>query len=226
MGTTLSRTLRDAISALADVGEIVLRERPTMEHVLLVIFFVTGAYMFWGAREFSAGAAIFPRLTAGATVVLSALLLARNYLPEPIRSVVSSPTQMVSTGDVEEDVAASDDEQADSDRESAGTYTYDIDDPRGPAVVGVLSVVYMVLTFTIGMLYATPIFVALYALWADISWPKATALVASSFGIAYVFFLLVTPEVAVGWYTEWRFPVPVLPELPFVAVSALTGGSA
>jgi len=57
----------------------VLRERPTMEHVLLLLFLVVGSYMFWEAREFSPAAAEFPRLMAGATAVLAFLILVRNY---------------------------------------------------------------------------------------------------------------------------------------------------
>jgi len=51
-----------------------------MEHVLLVLFLVIGTYMYLGASEFPAAAARFPRLMAGGTVLLSFLILARNYL--------------------------------------------------------------------------------------------------------------------------------------------------
>ena len=226
MESTLPPALRNALDALADAGETVLRERPTTEHVLLTVFLAVGLYMFRGAREFSAEAATFPRLTAGATVVLSALLLARNYLPEPLRSAASSPTQLLSTDDVGADIAENADADAEeaTDREAGGGYTYDIDDPWGPAVVGGLCVLYTALTFTIGMLYATPIFVALYAVWAGISPPKAAGLVVVSFAIAYAFFLVVAPEIAVGWHTGWRFPVPVLPDLPLTAGLGTLGG--
>lgn len=223
MGPILPRAVRTVIDALADAGAVVLGERPTMEHLLLSVFLVTGLYMVWGAREFSADAATFPRLTAGAMVVFSALLLARNYLPGPLRSAATTPVQLISADDADADVAGTPDAEPDQSdgRGSAGSYTYEVDDPRGPAVVGGLCVLYTALTFTIGMLYATPIFVAAYALWAGLSLPRATVLVAGSFGLAYAFFLVVTPEIAVGWYTGWRFPVPVVPELP---VSTLLGG--
>ncbi|AXR77365.1 tripartite tricarboxylate transporter TctB family protein [Natrarchaeobaculum sulfurireducens] len=223
MESTLSRTLRTALDALADAGTVVLGERPTMEHLLLSVFLLSGLYMIWGAREFSADAATFPRVTAGAMVVFSALLLARNYLPGPLRSVATTPVQLLSSDDTRADIAGTADAELDqsASRDSAGSYTYDVDDPCGPAVVAGLCVLYTGLTFTIGMLYATPIFVGAYALWARLSLPRATVLVAGSFGIAYAFFLAVTPEIAVGWYTGWRFPVPVAPDLP---VSTLLGG--
>ncbi|SDR13813.1 tripartite tricarboxylate transporter TctB family protein [Natronobacterium texcoconense] len=233
--TNLPRAFRGGIDALADgaralsrtlgdAGEVVFRERPTMEHVLLLFFLVAGAYMYHGANEFSSDAATFPRLTAGTTVVFSALLLARNYLPAPVRSIVAEPMQVLGEDDADrsseeraDDVEIDDaaDSSGDATTEtSSATYTYEIDDPRGPAVTSALCVVYVALTFTIGMLYATPIFVALYALWARMRWYETLALAGVSFGIAYAFFLVVSPEIAVGWYTGWRFPVPVLPELP------------
>ncbi|MCL9817072.1 tripartite tricarboxylate transporter TctB family protein [Natronocalculus amylovorans] len=196
--------------SVADVGEIVLRERPTMEHVLLVLFLAAATYMYLGASEFAAAAAVFPRVTAGVTIVLSILLLFRNYLPGPIRSFVAEPMQLGSKeaimGEDEDDDG--DDEPAEESTQQAGAYTYDIDDPRGPAVTGFLCVLYMVLTFTIGMLYATPIFVALYAYWAKMEKFRAISLTILSFVIAYAFYSLITSDIAIGFYTEWRLPVP------------------
>ncbi|MEM4782018.1 MAG: tripartite tricarboxylate transporter TctB family protein [Halalkalicoccus sp.] len=191
-----------------------LGERPTMEHVLLVLFLGVGIYMYVGADEFSPDAATFPQLLAGVTVVLSALLLVRNYLPGPIRSFVAEPMQVLGEDDMEtpEDTDGEDAEPAKSgDGAKAGAsggYTYDIDDPRGPAVTGALCVLYMGLTFVIGMLYATPIFVAAYALWARMELPRAGALTALSFLTAYAFYALISGDIAIGWYTGWRLPVP------------------
>jgi hypothetical protein len=188
-----------------------LGERPTMEHLLLVLFLVVGAYMYVGADEFASDAATFPRLMAGATVILAALLFVRNYLPSPIRSFVAEPMQVLGEDDVD---ATPDDEDVEADAaetddaSTAGGYSYDIDDPRGPAVTGGLCVLYMLLTFAIGMLYATPVFVAAYALWVRMSPPRAVALTVISFVTAYLFYALISSDIAVGWYTGWRLPVP------------------
>jgi hypothetical protein len=212
-----------------------LGERPTMEHVLLVLFLAVGTYMYLGADEFGAEAATFPRLMAGATVVLAGLLLLRNYLPSPIRSFVAEPMQVLGEEDVMGDTPGDDGETGDGGErgndggdepdpadfaeeadeveeptsgEATGGYTYEIDDPRGPAVTGALCVLYMALTFAIGMLYATPIFVAAYALWARMSPPRAVALTVLSFVVAYLFYALISSDIAIGWYTGWRPPVP------------------
>ncbi|ELZ05602.1 hypothetical protein C482_01781 [Natrialba chahannaoensis JCM 10990] len=208
VGETVSRTSREGIETvttrLSDAGEVVFRERGTMEHVLLLCFLVAASYMFWEASEFAASAAMFPRLTAGATIVLSLLLLGRNYLPGPLRRFVAEPAQLL--GGDEDDVEA--DEQP-TEQPTAGAYTYDIDDPRGPAVTAGLCVLYLGLTFTIGMLYATPIFVALFAWWAGIGRQRSIALVGVGFLTALVFYLVIAPEIAVGWYTGWEPPVPL-----------------
>lgn len=195
-----------------------LGERPTMEHVLLVLFLAVGIYMYVGAEEFASDAATFPQLLAGATIVLSALLLVRNYLPGPIRSFVAEPLQVLGEDDMDTPGGADADgdsgpvEPTESDETvetgASGGYTYDIDDPRGPAVTGALCVLYMGLTFAVGMLYATPVFVAAYALWARMELPKAGALTVLSFVIAYAFYALISGDIAVGWYTGWRLPVP------------------
>ena len=295
--------IRTAGGSLYDAITVVLRERPTMEHVLLVLFIVTGVYMYRGAEEFSPEAATFPQLTAGATAILAALLLVRNYLQyvtvpaivalgayvlytggtamlddvagvarllvglalivvavtqraevtEFVESFVAEPMQVLGDKDVAdatveaeakgdedpgmvgddepeldgavepeldsaEDLGADDGavepeldsaEQAETD--SGAMYVYEIDDPRGPAVTGALCVLYMVLTFTIGMLIATPIFVLGYALWARMWWPRAISITVISFLVAYLFYWLITDDIAIGWYTDlepWAPPAP------------------
>lgn len=196
------------------VATNLLRERPTMEHVLLVLFIATGIYMYVGAEEFASDAATFPQLLAGTTVILGVLLFVRNYLPGPIRAFVAEPMQVLGEEDVDVpdgSSAETKDRQADDTAEgaseAAGGYTYDIDDPRGPAVTGALCVFYMGLTFVIGMLYATPIFVAAYAIWARMEVRRAAALTLLSFLTAYAFYIFISGDIALGWYTGWRLPV-------------------
>lgn len=248
------RELPPALESILDVGEKVLRERPTMEHVLLLLFFVTGVYMYWGAREFSETAAEFPQLMAGATAILSFLILARNYLTvvapvllaglgaywlytggtafmedggglfrlvvgallligsiafrervgQEAESFVAEPMQIL--GDEDVDVPA-DEEEPEDEADSGAMYVYEIDDPKGPVVTGVLCIGYMVLTFAIGMLYATPIFVAAWALWARMDVIRAAALVLVSFVTAYLFYDIIQSDVSEGWLTGWE-PTP------------------
>ncbi|WP_293033461.1 hypothetical protein [Natronococcus sp.] len=259
----------DTVGSIADRVraplETVLGERPTMEHVLLVLFLVVGVYMYQGASEFAPDAQTFPRLMAGGTAVLAFLLLARNYLTvvaplvgaglgayltydgatafladggglvslvagvallvavvgfrerfgESVESFVAEPMQVMGdkeTPDAPTDEAdseeAADQTSSDEESESAAMYVYEIDDPKGPVVTGLLCVGYMLLTFTIGMLYATPIFVVAWALWARMNVLKAVALTVLSFVTAYLFYDLIQDDIAEGWLTGWELPAP------------------
>ena len=233
-----------------------------MEHVLLLLFLSAGIYMFWGAREFSSAAAEFPRLMAGATAVLSFLILARNYLRavapivvtglgiywlyvggtefvetgegvillavgaafvvagigfrkqvgESAESFVAEPMQVLGDKDVADvtddgEIVEDNDEEDEGEADSGAMYVYEIDDPRGPVVTGVLCIVYMILTFSIGMLYATPIFVAMWAAWVRMSPLRAFALILISFVTAYLFYDFISSDIAEGWLTGWA-PTP------------------
>jgi hypothetical protein len=104
--------------------------------------------------------------------------------------------------------AAADQTSSDEESESAAMYVYEIDDPKGPVVTGLLCVGYMLLTFTIGMLYATPIFVVAWTLWVRMDVPKAVALTVLSFVTAYLFYDLIQDDIAEGWLTGWELPAP------------------
>ncbi|WP_200840252.1 hypothetical protein [Halorubrum sp. JWXQ-INN 858] len=254
--------LRDAQRVLADAIEPVLRERPTMEHVLLSLFLVAGTYMYWGALEFSPAAAEFPRIMAGATALLSFLILVRNYLHAVVpvlaavlggyavytgalafladdgglarilvgvgllvatgafrtqlvdgaESFIAEPMQVLGEDDLigdDDDETAADDESVDSDAEgdSGAMYVYEIDDPKGPVVTGLLCTGYMVLTFAIGMLYATPVFVAAWALWVGMDAAKGAALTGLGLVCSYLFYDVIQSDISEGWLTGWE-PTP------------------
>ncbi|MDG5817908.1 hypothetical protein [Natronococcus sp. A-GB7] len=270
----------DTVGSIADRAraplETVLGERPTMEHVLLVLFLVVGVYMYQGASEFAPDAQTFPRLMAGGTAVLAFLLLARNHLTvvaplvgaglgaylaydgattfladggglvslvagvgllvavvgfrerfgEAVESFVAEPMQVMGDketteaptadetereeppADEADPEAAADQTSSDEESESAAMYVYEIDDPKGPVVTGLLCVGYMLLTFTIGMLYATPIFVIAWTLWVRMNVIRAVALTVLSFVTAYLFYDLIQDDIAEGWLTGWELPAP------------------
>ena len=280
------KPIRSAGNDLYALTERLLGERPSMEHVLLVLFLGSGIYMYRGAAEFSPDAATFPRVMAGATAVLAALLLVRNYLrvltapaivltglyvlytgmtsviddgtgvprilagiivvgagiflrgplTDVVVSFVAEPMQVLGDEEAMQDSPEESDgeggvaEDGDSDEttdetenqsDSGAMYVYEIDDPRGPVVTGLLCILYMVLTFTIGMLIATPVFGLGYALWARMWWPKAVSITALSLAIAYLFYWLISDDIAEGWYTgmePWS-PPPLGDVLEFAALT-------
>ena len=245
------------LAGLGDTIEPVLRERPTMEHVLLVLFLSAGTYMYWGAREFSDAAAEFPRIMAAGTAILAFLILVRNYLHAVVpvvaaalggytlytggttflageggilrivvgaglilavigfreqlvavsESFIAEPMQVLGEddliGDAEDDAPDAEAEETDS----GAMYVYEIDDPKGPVVTGLLCLGYMGLTFAIGMLYATPVFVAVWALWARMDLARGAALTGLGLLCSYLFYDLIQSDISEGWLTGWE-PTP------------------
>ena len=260
---------------IADLIEPVLRERPTMEHVLLVLFFTAGVYMYVGARDFSPTAAEFPQIMAGLTAILSFLILVRNYLNAVVpvlavvlggytlytggteflageggfvrlaigaglivafvafraqlvdvsKSFIAEPMQVLGEDDLIGDDESDDADQTDDagqtdddgtiddgpddedESDSGAMYVYDIDDPKGPVVTAALCLGYMGLTFAIGMLYATPVFVAAWALWARMDFPRGATLTGLGLLCSYLFYDVIQSDISEGWLTGWQ-PTP------------------
>ncbi|AXR83543.1 tripartite tricarboxylate transporter TctB family protein [Natrarchaeobaculum sulfurireducens] len=211
-----------------------LGEKPTSEHALLVLFFAFGAVMFVGADGYSHEARLFPQILSAIVVVLSVLLLLRNYLPGPIRSFVAEPFQIGSDTDLSEEYGDADETESGDDAEESpsenetdgeedeltGAYVYDVDDWVGPAVVALLSVGYLVLALVIGLIYSTPLFVAAYLLWANRplgadmraklgSILEIVALSALAFVIALGFEWVAPRSISEGIWTGWEIVLPL-----------------
>lgn len=166
-----------------------LRQTITMEHGLLLLFLSLATYMFVESFTFSERAAAFPRFTAGATIVGVLLLLFRAYLPGPIQQFVTdSSGAFEDLADADVDTESESELESDPESESAEgektpteqktaepeaeTSDDTAVEPRevdlkwitmnGTPFVGILSVLFVVLSYLIGMLWAAPIFVATY----------------------------------------------------------------
>jgi hypothetical protein len=198
-----------------------LRETVTMEHVLLVFFLVTAVYFFVESYSYSERASAFPRFTAGATIVGVTLLLLRSYLPGPLgRLVTDSGGTFEDAVDDAESLGA-DPETDDSNQPNAPTpgaggdqtdstsetalIRSDPPEPEsevtyvdlrgvwinGTAFTALLTAVYVVLGYVIGLLWASPLFVAAYlvALGRPLAITAALSAVAFLAGIAFYVFL-------------------------------------
>jgi hypothetical protein len=144
-------------------------------------------------------------IAVGAAVLLVSVVF-RTRVGESAQSFVAEPMQVLGEDDL--DVPSDDDEPDETEEEESGAmYTYDIDEPRGPVVTGILCVAYMAVTFAIGMLYATPLFVAAWSIWVQMELIKAVALTVISFITAYLFYMYIQSDIAEGWLTGWE-PTP------------------
>lgn len=142
-----------------------------METILLLIMFVSSAYMFWATFGFqSTSAARFPRLTSGIVLVGSALLLSRNYLPDRVSTLLTEQPEVFEADEnLEEELDQATSEQTDTSPEA--TELSAVGRPIHDSLFTALVIVgYGVLSFTIGIYLATPIFVFVYARWFKLSW--------------------------------------------------------
>ncbi len=162
------------------------------ETVLILVMAATSGYMLWGTTQFDIqSAARFPRLTASVVLVGSVLLLVRDFLPEPLRNPL-----VASGGMFEADEEFAERQEIVESVREAGTSA----DERAISTVGrpvhdslftSLSVIaYAILGYSVGLLWATPLFVVAYGVWFRLR-PLYTALLAAiAFGIAYSFMIV------------------------------------
>ncbi|GAB6878419.1 hypothetical protein JCM17823_06930 [Halorubrum gandharaense] len=169
-----------------DVQRVYLRiiDRVNLEHIVLLTMLITSAYMIWDSYSFGIdSAATFPRLTGGVVLFTTVLLIFRSYLPEPLHSIVSDSADLIDvddefTGEDSEDSSESDDSQVSV-----------VDRPiHDSLMVGSLIAGYGVLSYTIGILWASPIFVLVYGIWFKISWRTILLLAGLSLLIGFGFY--------------------------------------
>lgn len=180
-----------------------VREKATMEHGLLVMFLGVAVYMFIESYTFGERAAAFPRFTAGATIVGALLLLFRSYLPGPVQKlVVESDGAFDDVAD--EELVESDDATGETDAEpepdepaadaETATETRYVDlkwlTMHGSQFTAIISLLFVVVSYLIGMLWAAPLFVATYLGVLRRPWYTVVGLSVIAFLLAYSFVLV------------------------------------
>lgn len=205
-----------------------VRERLTMEHALLVTFIGTSVYMFIASYEFQPAGGMFPRFTSAVVIAFGLLLVFRQYLPTWLQRVVIDDGGMFDVdelaeesvddgGELETEPEAIDEEAesppheagasdaADEEVATEGTgddATAEVGE-RGSLITGGLCVAYLLASYAIGMLWATPVFVVVYTVWTGQRWAAVVGLTILSFALAYVFYDVLNLNIASGWVHEW-----------------------
>jgi hypothetical protein len=153
----------------------------TSEIVLLVVVIAVATYMLIEAFSFPTAVGRFPIMAASGTLVGAVLLLFRAFLPSGLQKVVSDSTQVF--GDDQEFQQLEENEKEEEDEvDMVKVYK------TTAFIVG-----YGVASFLISILYATPLFVALYTIWTGQKWYVTVFLAALMFGVGHLFmnFLIV-----------------------------------
>lgn len=161
------------------------------DYIIAALFLVTAVYAYWDAQSFPSSAALWPQLLSGFIIVGAGLLLLRPFLPQPMREYVGEPMEMI---DVDEEFKETEGQNG---RVSEETVNRPIND----TVFTVLAISsYIVIAYLIGLLWATPIFVAGYTLWFRQRWYIVLFLVGLSLAIAYGFNELMFLEIDKGTF--------------------------
>ncbi|ARS91027.1 tripartite tricarboxylate transporter TctB family protein [Natrarchaeobaculum aegyptiacum] len=161
-----------------------IRERATPESVMLVLMLVVSSYMLLESTTFSREVALFPRFAAIVTICGILLLLLQRYLPETLQAAVSESSTMFDQTESVQEV----EEQARTRTDEPGPG----DDPEHDEqyqqllLVGLLAV-YGVVGYVIGLVLATPIFLALYVVMFDVKRTIGVALIVVGIAIALAF---------------------------------------
>lgn len=166
--------------------------------------------MFVEATNFGAREREFPLYTSGTVLIGSLLLLFRNYLPGPIRRLAADNVSFTSEGASGEEAgeASADanelEESENMDKNSILFYefTSHVDRPvpdMFAASVGIIG--YVLLSYLIGMLWASPIFTFAYMMWFKIEWYIALIFTILAFVIPYAFMVTIVLPLDSGiWF--------------------------
>ncbi|MFC7009819.1 tripartite tricarboxylate transporter TctB family protein [Halalkalicoccus salilacus] len=176
-----------------------------IDYAINILFLAVAIYAFVESRSFSQSTQIWPRNVSILMILTGTLLLFRTYLPETVRPIVedmsffSSEEEEVTeqVGSKDEAGVHSEDAENEHDGQSVGRYPID-----NSVFTAVSMLSYLVLGFTVGLLWATPIFVAFYCWWFQKPWYLTLILSIVGFGVAYGFWDLLYLPIDQGELTE------------------------
>lgn len=171
------------------------------EKLLALTLIVIATYMYIEARSFQGNVSTFPQMTASVVVIGSFLVIIKNYLPTPIKKAVTDTSRLVDSND--EQIAELDEQR----KESGTNKETDLkDDPAHlkyrQIITFVLLVAYVVGSYLIGFLFASPIFVTAYTLIMRQPWHVVAITSLIAFGIVYAFMIVLNIPVNDGLLVE------------------------
>jgi len=169
-----------------------LSEQFDQERFLLIVLILGSGFALAETFRFDISAAArFPRLTGSVVFVGALLLFFSKYLPESLRAVVEESAGVFEADEefekrqqgVEEQ-QQSEADQVESDRNEFSTVGRPIHDSVFTALV---ITGYAAVGFAVGILWATPLFVAAYGYWFKQPWYLTGVLAVIGFAIAFGF---------------------------------------
>ena len=184
-----------------NVSEINLegvKKAVTSEKVLILFFTLVSIGIVLGVRGLDPSTQLFPRILATVVVVGCVLLFFQDYLPGPLRTIIVEEERAV--GGTLADETPLDDERGDKLKSGADAEAAVAADDRprteesavSPVlndgfVTAVLIGFYVLASYLVGMINASPMFVLLYTLYNRMSWIHIVVLVAIGYAIPFLF---------------------------------------
>lgn len=184
-----------------------------MKHVdsedgLLLVLLVVAAYMFVGSFSFTRAAAIFPRYTAGATILGAGLLLYGKHTSGRLSEIREVSVDMYDDENLDIDQKTGDEPNGNEDAtgENGAARSNGYEDRIASELFTVLSICgYVTLSYLIGMLWASPIFVWTYTTYLGLRRGWRLALSLAGFLIAFVFMIVINAPLDEGIVTLVEF---------------------
>ncbi len=177
-------------------------ERDLSEIMLLLFFFISGVYFLYGSFEFGRVSQWFPQMTSIGVVVGCALLLVKNFMPEPIRQFIDADPDITGGSDDEELT-----KELDLDAEPEPEPGEETTEAIAPGTLIVLTpplmLGYILASYYIGMLWASPVFVFVYLMITKQRWYTIVTLVIVSMLLVYLFIWALNLDLHTGvWLPE------------------------
>lgn len=161
----------------------------TSEKGLLAFFLLVSVYMFIESNNYPDILGLYPQVMSGIVILASLLLFFQRFLPPVVREFVADSGQAIGSRD--EDFEEFKEEHDKGQKESENTSKNQI------VLTGFIGG-YLLLSYLVGMYYATPVFVLAYGFQFEIRWWETFGLALMSTGIAYVFYDVFNAPIASG----------------------------
>lgn len=170
---------------------------------LLAAMWLFSATLFVASLSYDGFTAYFPQVFAALVIVGTTMLLFQNYLPEPLYSFTAESVTVLDEDDVTDEVVEAgsdvDDEVLEETDVGDETDAEDETDRGLPLELTGMIGGYLVLSFFIGILWATPVFVGAYSYRQDHPLRLSLLLIALTFGLVLLFLFMVNVPADVGY---------------------------
>jgi protein-S-isoprenylcysteine O-methyltransferase Ste14 len=165
-----------------------IRRKFTSELTLIIFFLVISAYMFFVAWSFSSGASRFPILSSATVIILSIYLLVKFIYKEKYNNSRDS--------DLVQNIVSSTTNDIEIDKEIKSESTSDETSNHWALVF--MMMIFVALSYLIGIFYSSLVFIAMYGLWQKRTWYETIAMVVLTYLIGMFFIIVLNVDLHTG----------------------------